>query len=1124
MNDVADFTSVTSNSKISYPIDTTFTFDRTYSDSAESTNFGIYVDGARYLNKTLPTSGSDNVLKIGESSDMNVYAIRIYSDILTEKEMQQNHFVDIAKFYELDICAYEVLTVSDREKLHEGFAKVGFDKEKAEVQKILDEFFMTHITQQLVRVSFDANFASFDDIASFLSVKGKEIPTPDISLDGSRLLGWAESRDGDVVYAPNEVISTLEDVTLYAIWEHNRYSVSYDANGGTLAEQGTDTYVANDDVIVLPTPTRDGYTFTGWYTDTDYENCLEKISHGTSGDLSLVAGWQSEIDKLVDVGLPTALEKLSHSGIFENNAKNILDRFEKSRAELGEQIAVLPRFEVNDYLISKQNQIFVAKNGNDKNNGTIDSPLATIEAALEKANRKNGAVIWIREGEYNITSSIDIGASFAYSASAPLIISAYKDERVVISTVKEIPHSAFSSVDYSRDTLAQRIPASAQDKILTVNLYELGFTSDDIGAISKEARPALFADKNEFSIARYPNAGETLMYITGVSDSGSTTARDGSWIYQWWIPRVQNWEKWVASGRSDEENYDWDVEYYYQGGKKYLPLYDSFEEALADAKKLQAAVDDGARVYVDSHGNKNIDYGWIITPNDTTPLSWVNDGNIWYYGSVFEGWERGYYNIKSFDRENGTITSLTGSTYGATVGRNSPTGHNDFYLFNAIEALDCAGEWYVDFKTGNLYVYPTADFADTKITYASSNSVNAISVNSAKNVIINGLEISMTSGHGIYASGADGLVVQGCKVSYSGDNGIHFVNCKNSAITYNDVSYVNDTMINCTYSQSAYSLTPCNNVVQNNYCHSPKELRQSGILLGGCRTIVSHNELDDTRISFSTSSECVVEYNEIKGGSLYESDAGFIYMNGFYSIGNHIRYNYLHSWGTPGNGIYFDDLSSCNYAYLNIMDTTEAKRSSPVGFCYTSSGHYNVFFGNLLVGRDKDKTNNKESDRINVSALYYNDSAHLGYRFKGLSERYVSTFSSNYSSQMLGLRFPEIAGADGYLAKMKTHIEERAKAGYVRNSLEVYLRSPADNIIMNNVIIGCSAPINDIAMTDGTPSKNHVDKNYTRVSMDGVFADYQNGDFSVSDGILSQIKEIIPSFEQLDTDLCGRTK
>jgi hypothetical protein len=59
----------------------------------------------------------------------------------------------------------------------------------------------------------------------------------------------------------------------------------------------------------------------------------------------------------------------------------------------------------------------------------------------------------------------------------------------------------------------------------------------------------------------------------------------------------------------------------------------------------------------------------------------------------------------------------------------------------------------------------------------------------------------------------------------------------------------------------------------------------------------------------------------------------------------------MHDWNAPGNGVYFDDLCSGNYAYCNVIDTTTAPGKKPRAFIYISSGHDHVFYNNFCVGR-----------------------------------------------------------------------------------------------------------------------------------------------------------------------------
>lgn len=83
------------------------------------------------------------------------------------------------------------------------------------------------------------------------------------------------------------------DMTLTAQWTLNRYTISYNLNNGT-ATGNPDSYTVESDAITLNTPTRPGYTFTGWSgTGLDGENNMTvTIPTGSTGERSYTAHWR----------------------------------------------------------------------------------------------------------------------------------------------------------------------------------------------------------------------------------------------------------------------------------------------------------------------------------------------------------------------------------------------------------------------------------------------------------------------------------------------------------------------------------------------------------------------------------------------------------------------------------------------------------------------------------------------------------------------------------------------------------------------------------------------------------------------------------------------------------------
>ncbi|MBQ7830890.1 MAG: InlB B-repeat-containing protein, partial [Clostridia bacterium] len=78
-----------------------------------------------------------------------------------------------------------------------------------------------------------------------------------------------------------------EDVTLTAVYTANTYTITYDANGGSVTPASEE--VTYDSAVTLATPTRDGYNFLGW----TYEGKVVSTDKWSIADnVTLVADWQ----------------------------------------------------------------------------------------------------------------------------------------------------------------------------------------------------------------------------------------------------------------------------------------------------------------------------------------------------------------------------------------------------------------------------------------------------------------------------------------------------------------------------------------------------------------------------------------------------------------------------------------------------------------------------------------------------------------------------------------------------------------------------------------------------------------------------------------------------------------
>ena len=89
------------------------------------------------------------------------------------------------------------------------------------------------------------------------------LPTPVSSRKNYTFTGWYTAATGGTkVYSTTKLTKSM---TLYAQWKKITYTINFNANGGTVGVEKKWVEYGNP-MEFMPTPKREGYTFTGWYT------------------------------------------------------------------------------------------------------------------------------------------------------------------------------------------------------------------------------------------------------------------------------------------------------------------------------------------------------------------------------------------------------------------------------------------------------------------------------------------------------------------------------------------------------------------------------------------------------------------------------------------------------------------------------------------------------------------------------------------------------------------------------------------------------------------------------------------------------------------------------------------
>ena len=116
-------------------------------------------------------------------------------------------------------------------------------------------------------VSFDANGGSGAPAAKNMQYGAKYgTLNNSVSRTGYTFNGWYTAKSGGTKITADSEYSAASDQILYAQWKANKYTVSFQENGGSSVSDKTVTYDAN--YGDLPTPTKTGYTFKGWFTSS----------------------------------------------------------------------------------------------------------------------------------------------------------------------------------------------------------------------------------------------------------------------------------------------------------------------------------------------------------------------------------------------------------------------------------------------------------------------------------------------------------------------------------------------------------------------------------------------------------------------------------------------------------------------------------------------------------------------------------------------------------------------------------------------------------------------------------------------------------------------------------------
>ncbi|MDN5210861.1 right-handed parallel beta-helix repeat-containing protein [Fulvivirgaceae bacterium BMA12] len=565
---------------------------------------------------------------------------------------------------------------------------------------------------------------------------------------------------------------------------------------------------------------------------------------------------------------------------------------------------------------------YVSKSGNDKNPGTREAPVATLEAARDlirkqksiEAHPKEGFTVWVSAGEYYQSGSFTLNANDSGLPHAPVTYRAVPGDRVFITGGVSIPQSAVKRLDPG--SIKAILTPDAKKNVYFVDLKSLGIT--DFGthkqyghALPVNPAPVeLFFNSRPLTLARYPNKG--FIPIEEVVDPGSNPrmgdhSNRGATIkytdkrHEVWAGNDDVWfQGTFYNGYADDKIHVESIDprtreikfstphmYSVRGGKEYTHYV---------ALNILDELDMPGEWYADR--KSGILYFWPpeqIDVNTRLEISLLEDPVVSLEGvshvilrdfTIQNGRGIGIYMERGVNNLVAGCTVRNFGTTGILLGQGArqtvPYITHDFY--EGVPISRRVGNY-----AAHIYKYTTWD------RMAGKNH-KVLSCN-------------------IYNTGAGGIVLSG---------------------------------------GSKRKLVPGNNVVENCKIHDynrRNKFRWGGVIVDGCGNKVRHNEIynADFQAIFSVGPEHIFEYNDIHHVTLHSDDVSVWYTGRDPSDrGLIVRYNYFHECGNAKRmnmGVYCDDSSGGITVFGNVFYNMHTAH----GVLYSNTGWDLTMKNNIII-------------------------------------------------------------------------------------------------------------------------------------------------------------------------------
>jgi parallel beta-helix repeat protein len=400
--------------------------------------------------------------------------------------------------------------------------------------------------------------------------------------------------------------------------------------------------------------------------------------------------------------------------------------------------------------------------------------------------------------------------------------------------------------------------------------------------------------------------------------------------------------------------------------------------------QIGKVIDPGSRPRSGDFSNR----GAIFSYDYDRANRWKEADNAWIYGMFSLGYADDHLKIDKIDFENKTIKTVQPHLYAVASSVDSSESQlahsrnmRKYFVYNLLEEIDQPGEWFLDEKSGILYVYPLENFASGTIELSELEKPFFSIVNASK-VNIKNLTFNNARGLGIFVDDVSDITVSECTFSnlgllalsmgnpYTNDKPMYRLDGSPEVNKVFDSTSKNVTLSYCTiYNTGAggvsiaggnrRKLIAANNKIENCEFHHFSRINQTyspAIRLNGVGNSIANNYFHDAPhevIEFNGNNH-TIELNHFKNVCTTATDMGAVYSGRNVSVlGIKIRYNYFEEVTTSENSsvcaVYFDDGYGSVELFGNIFYKSGKSGGYDFGAIHINGGFNNKIENNIFI-------------------------------------------------------------------------------------------------------------------------------------------------------------------------------